>query len=152
MDYSESRIAKWERRYLKGQSIDAFLDRSQSTGLIQADSPFFAEGGWYLPEFRTDYDTAQDNLVIIDATSNRHFSQALDELATFGCRYARIIVVSQEAFRDDGDKKALYSYPVSHWLMLPAILGRDGQLPVSTFFLPLVMNILAMAMAYDSIS
>ncbi|HIJ56427.1 MAG TPA: SIS domain-containing protein [Deltaproteobacteria bacterium] len=152
LDYGESQIAKWERRYLKGQSIDAFLDRSRSTGLIQADSPFFAEGGWYLPELRTDYDTAQDNLVIIDATSNRHFSQALDELATFGCRYARIIVVSQEAFRDDGDKKALYSYPVSHWLMLPAILGQDGQLPVSTFFLPLVMNILAMAMAYDSIS
>jgi hypothetical protein len=149
MDYGESRIEKWERRYLKEQSIDAFLDRSPLQGLLHAEAPFFAEGSWYFPELRTDYDTAADNLVIIDATSNRHFSQALDELATFGCRYARIIVISQEAFQDDPDKKALFSHPASHWLLLPGILDREGQSSIPTFFLPFVMNIVATAMAAD---
>jgi len=114
---------------------------------FRAETPFFAEGHWYFPELQNDYDTAQDNLIILDATSSRYFSQALNELANYGCRYARIIVISQEAFRTDPEKRALYKYPISHLLFLPSLEGRGDKIPISEFHLPFAMSLTGMAMA-----
>jgi hypothetical protein len=110
--------------------------------------PFYAEGHWYLPVLQKGYNVDDDNLIIIDATSERYFDGAMDELATYGWRYARLMVLTQEAFRQDPDKKMLYQYPVSHVIELPALRGETGEaVPVSDFLLPLVINALGVAAA-----
>jgi hypothetical protein len=148
--YGEEQVSKWEYRYLKGKSTDIFLNQPPRDLSFRAETPFFAEGHWYFPELRTDYDTAQDNLVIVDATSDRYFSQALDELSNYGCRYARIIVISQEAFRDDPQKRALYRYPISRLLFVPSLVVRGEKIPISELHLPFAMNLMGVAMAAAS--
>jgi hypothetical protein len=146
------RLTAWERKYLVGCSVDAFLDAPPPEAPYRIDAPFFAEGHWYLPELRTDYDAGMDNLIVVDATSERWFSQALDELATYGCRYARLIVVSQTAFRKDPAKSGLYRYPISHLISIPGLPGADGApLPVSDYLLPFALNLIAAAMASATI-
>ena len=75
------------------------------------------------PGLRPGYDTGQDCLIVIDATSESNFDAALDELATFGSRYARLIVIAQQAFALDG-----------------------RPMPLSDFLLPVVVNLLGTAM------
>ena len=145
--YGEEQVKKWSNRYLGGKNIDSFLNQPPRDLSFRAETPFFAEGSWYFPELRNDYDTAQDNLIIVDTTSDRYFSQALDELANYGCRYARIIVISQEAFRNDPKKRALYKYPISHLLFLPSLEGQGEKISISDFHLPFAMNIMGVAMA-----
>jgi len=145
--YGEEQALKWSNRYLGEKDIDAFLNQPPRDFSFRAETPFFAEGHWYFPELRNDYDTAQDNLIIVDTTSDRYFSQALDELANYGCRYARIIVISQEAFRNDPQKRALYKYPISHLLFLPSLEGQGEKIPISEFHLPFAMNLMGVAMA-----
>lgn len=145
--YSEEQVSKWEYRYLKGKTTDIFLNQPPRDLSFRAETPFFAEGHWYFPELRTDYDAAQDNLIIVDATSDRYFSQALDELANYGCRYARIIVISQEAFRNDPEKRALYRYPISRLLFMPSLEGQGEKIPISELHLPFAMNLMGVAMA-----
>jgi len=145
--YGEEQASKWENRYLGGKDTDIFLNQPPRDLSFRAETPFFAEGHWYFPELRNDYDTAQDNLIILDATSSRYFSQALNELANYGCRYARIIVISQEAFRSDPEKRALYKYPISHLLFLPSLEGRGDKIPISELHLPFAMSLTGMAMA-----
>jgi hypothetical protein len=132
---------------LKGKTTDIFLNQPPRDLSFRAETPFFAEGYWYFPELRTDYDAAQDNLIIVDATSDRYFSQALDELANYGCRYARIIVISQEAFRNDPGKRALYRYPISRLLFMPSLEGQGEKIPISELHLPFAMNLMGVAMA-----
>ncbi len=148
--HGETSVEHWERRYLNGDSFDAFLKDPARHSRFQAESPFFGEGQWFLPELKPDYDTRHDNLIIIDATGRRYIDQALDELATFGCRYAQMVVISQEAFRNDSQKKAILDHPVSHLLLLPGVEGQKGPLPVSQLHLPFAMNLLSMAMAAAS--
>lgn len=145
--YSEELVSKWEYRYLKGKTTDIFLNQPPRDLSFRAETPFFAEGHWYFPELRTDYDAAQDNLIIVDATSDRYFSQALDELANYGCRYARIIVISQEAFRNDPEKRALYRYPISRLIFMPSLEGQGEKIPISELHLPFAMNLMGVAMA-----
>jgi glucosamine 6-phosphate synthetase-like amidotransferase/phosphosugar isomerase protein len=145
--YGKEQVLQWSNRYLEGKNIDTFLDQPPRNLSFRAETAFFAEDHWYFPELRTGYDTAQDNLIIIDTTSERYFSQALDELANYGCRYARIIVISQEAFQNDPKKRALYKYPISHSLALPSLEGRGEKIPVSEFHLPFAMNLVGAAMA-----
>jgi hypothetical protein len=145
--YGEEQVLQWANRYLGGKDIDAFLRSPPRDLSFRAETAFFAEDHWYFPELRKDYNTDQDNLIIIDTTSERYFSQALDELANFGCRYARIIVISQEAFQHDPKKKALYKYPISNSLVLPSLNGRGEKIPISEFHLPFAMNLMGMAMA-----
>jgi len=147
IEYAEENLLQWERRFLGGTMIDKFLSQpvlaDQSTGI---DRPFFAEGSWYFPILRDDYDSTEDNLIIIDATSERSFAKAIDELAIFGCRYARMIVISQEAFRKDPE--VLYQYPISHLIEMPSLRGGNGEtVPTSDFLLPFEMNLLGVAMA-----
>ena len=112
------------------------------------ETPFFAEGNWYFPVLRDDYDTSEDNLIIIDATSQRHMEQAQDELATFGCRYSRMIVLTQEAFFGPGTKISLFKYPISHLIMMPPLFKKGNEaIPVKGMLLPLALSLLASAMA-----
>jgi len=148
--YGEEQVSKWEYRYLKGKTTDIFLNQTPRDLSFRAETPFFAEGNWYFPELRTDYDVVQDNLIIVDATSDRYFSQALDELANYGCRYARIIVISQEAFRNDPEKRALYRYPISRLLFVPSLEGHGEKIPISEIHVPFVMNLMGTAMAAAS--
>jgi len=147
-NYGKDHLLRWERDFLGGTEIDHFLNQPLNDPAIGFDRPFFAEGSWYLPALRNDYDPAKDNLIIIDATGERYFTHAIDELATFGCRYARMIVFSQEAFRKDAEKKLLYQYPISHLIELTGLSGNnDETIPISDFLLPFSMNLLGVAMA-----
>ncbi|MGM0428542.1 MAG: SIS domain-containing protein, partial [Thermodesulfobacteriota bacterium] len=130
--FGEQRLREWEKRYLAGGDVDHFLRNPPAGIYSRVQTPFFGEGNWYFPELRDDYDATQDNLIILDATSERYFQQALDELAVYGCRYARLVVISQEVFASGGDKKerTLFQYPVSRLLKLPALEGSKGKMPV----------------------
>jgi glucosamine 6-phosphate synthetase-like amidotransferase/phosphosugar isomerase protein len=148
LHYGKDNLLRWERDFLGGTDIDQFLNQPLNDPAIGFNRPFFAEGSWYLPVLQNDYDSAKDNLIIIDATSERYFTHAIDELATYGCRYARMIVLSQEAFRKDAEKKILYQYPISHLIELTHVSGNnDETIPISDFLLPFSMNLLGVAMA-----
>jgi len=84
--YGEEQVLKWEYLYLGGKSTDIFLNQPPRDLSFRAETPFFAEGSWYFPELRNDYDTAQDNLIILDATRCHYFSQGLDKLGNYGYR------------------------------------------------------------------
>jgi glucosamine 6-phosphate synthetase-like amidotransferase/phosphosugar isomerase protein len=145
--YGEDQVSAWEDQYLGGESTDIFLSLPNEF-LSNGDvTPFFAEGQWYFPALRNEYDATHDNLIILDATAGRYFGKALDELSTYGCRYARMIVISQEAFRTTPESRALHKFPISHLLLLPALAGREGEIPVSTPLLPFVMNLVGTALA-----
>jgi hypothetical protein len=146
--HGKRKVSQWEKRYLGGDGLDAFLSQPMKDMNRVGPKPFYAEGDWYLPVLRNGYDTAEDNLIIIDATSERYFASAIDELATYGCRYGRLIVLTQAAFREDPDKKALYQYPISHMIELPALSGKNGDIiPISDFLLPFAINTLGVATA-----
>ena len=146
--YGEARTAEWERQFLHGRDIDEFLGALPFDRIHQAEAPFYAEGDWYYPELRDDYDTAQDNLILLDATDPRYFQHALDELSTYGCRYARLLVISQEGFQSSAKKKALYSDPIGHLIMLPSMRMQSGETyPISELLLPFAMNLVGAAVA-----
>jgi hypothetical protein len=146
--YGKDKLLRWEQHFLGGTKIDHFLNQPLNDRSIGFNTPFFAEGSWYLPVLRNEYDPAKDNLIIVDATSERYFVHAMDELATYGCRYARMIVLSQEAFRKDAEKQVLYQYPIGHLIELPKLSGRnDNPIPISEFLLPFSMNLLGVAAA-----
>ncbi len=145
--YGLQQVEKWEARYIGGP-LDPFLAGNTPAFAVGGfPAPFFAEGDWYLPELREFYDPTQDNLIIMDATRNHYFNQALDELATFGCRHARMIVITQDAFCHAPDKRALFTHPISHLLRIPTLKSDKGPIPVSGFLLPLILNILGTAIA-----
>lgn len=143
--YGEQRIIEWESRYLSGTDLDRFLRHPEQLLLKQTEMPFFAQGRWYFPVLREEYRPEQDNLIIVDASSEKHFDQALDELATFGCRFARMVVISQEAFASSGKLRALFNHPVSNLLLLPR--PGQGEEALSEFLLPFAVNVLGVAMS-----
>lgn len=144
--YGENQVEEWERIYLDGKSTADFLLNPPFDPSKRLNTPFFAEESWYLPVLRPDYDTTNDNLIIMDATSDRYFDHAIDELSTFGCRHARIIVVTQEAFQNSPEKKALYKYPIGNLIPIPCFMEKKDNLPISDFLLPFAMNLLAVEM------
>ena len=147
--YGKKQISNWEDRYLDGKTVDDFLGDPVRPA-ARGPGPFFAEGNWYLPILREDYNGVQDNLIIVDATNNRHFGRALDELATYGCRYARMIVIAQEAFHNGPGKDPFAYYPISHLIVVPSLNQEGGKVPVSGLVLPFALNLLATAMAAAS--
>jgi len=144
--YGENQVEEWEQTYLDGNSIDDFLLSPPIDPSDRLKTSFFAEGSWYLPVLRPDYDTANDNLIIMDATHERYFDHAIDEMSTFGCRHARIIVITQEAFQNSPEKKALYKYPIANLILIPCLMREKDNLPIPDFLLPFAMNLLAMEM------
>ena len=141
--YGEERVSEWERRYLGDLGIDAFLEQPTADLSCRIEKPFFAEGRWYLPALRPDYDVAEDTLIIIDAAVHRRFDRALDELATYGVRYARMLIVSQRAFFQE-QQKSLACQPMDRLLLLPTLEGyTDEAVPIPEILLPFAMNLLA---------
>lgn len=146
-DYGKETVKAWEEKYLQGRDVDHFV---QDPGLPEEQeivSPFFARGRWYLPELRQDYDPGNDNLIILDASSERFLGQALDEMSAFGCRHPRLVIISQESFFKNGSLAFIRHLPVSHLLLLPDPVGAKGGEPVSDFLLPFVISSLGVAMA-----
>ena len=80
---------------------------------------------------------SDDNLIVLDATSNRYLPQALDEIATLGCRFPRMVLITQTAFLEPKICEQLYKFPVSSTIALPA--NGDGSIP--DMHLPFVLNI-----------
>jgi glucosamine 6-phosphate synthetase-like amidotransferase/phosphosugar isomerase protein len=142
--YGKETVARWEREFLGGIAVDDFNTVAQLPGGL-FPSPFFAEGCWYLPVLRRDYDTRQDNLILLDASSQRHFNLALDELSVFGCRYARLAVIIQSALGRRAEIEALQVQPVSHFIQVPGITALQGTL--SELLLPVVSHLVAITAA-----
>jgi hypothetical protein len=143
--FGASNVAAWEKEYLDGASVDDFLRSPERRQGRRKPSPFFAEGRWFVPELRPDYDAGQDNLVILDAAGRRHLPLALDELSTFGCRYARMAVITQKSFTDEPDAAALYQHPVSHYLEIPMLPSSGRAIP--DLLLPVILHLLGTALA-----
>jgi glucosamine 6-phosphate synthetase-like amidotransferase/phosphosugar isomerase protein len=140
--YGSTRVETWESEILSGVDVDRFLANPHP--LSRSVSPFFAEGSWYLPVIRPDYDPNNDNPIILDALSLRLFAPALDELATFGCRFARMAVITQKAFEAHPDAQVIYKQPVSHHLKVPAVSQNH---PIPELLLPFVRHLLAIRAA-----
>ncbi len=145
-DFGEDRVGSWEDRFLAGERVDDFLHRSPARIEPRPDQPFFAEGDWYIPVLAPGYDPNADNLIVMDGTHDRYVPQLLDELATYGCRHARIVTVTQAAFRGQTDKRAMYKHPVSRFLFLPPLEAGGRNLPIPEEVLPFAMNLVGMAM------
>jgi glucosamine 6-phosphate synthetase-like amidotransferase/phosphosugar isomerase protein len=142
--YGHAVVTGWERTYFGGRPIDSRLTAA-GAGQGFAPTPFFAEGCWYLPVLRNDYNADQDNLIILDATSRRHFNLALDELSVFGCRHARIAVMTQNAFERLPESSTLWVQPVSHFITLPGVSSLEGTIP--ELLLPVVRHMVGRAAA-----
>lgn len=147
--FSEAVVKNWEERYLGGTDVDHFSTAYAMTLQLDTAPPFIIDDQWYLPVLRQDYDADLDCLVIIDATSETRFDAALDELSTFGSRYARIVVITQRRFAQDTRLSNIKKFPVSHILILPNMTDASGD-PVafSDFLLPVVLNIIGSAMKF----
>ncbi|MFP3870736.1 MAG: hypothetical protein ACLFVT_07675, partial [Syntrophobacteria bacterium] len=146
--YGEELVKDWESRCLQGQSVDAFLSRLPGVVPSAPNSPFYAEEQWFLPFLRPDYNPGFDNLIILDATSSRFSAQLLDEMATYGCRHSRLVLITQEALETRPERRALYRYPIGHVLLLPSLDKEKGVVPIPELALPLAMNLLGRAAAH----
>jgi hypothetical protein len=148
--YGERQVALWEDQFLQGQDVDQFTAKPALHDHHNWHSPFFAGDDWYLPVLHPTYKTDEDNLIIIDATSERFLPQAMDELATFGCRHPRMIVITQEPFLASISQTVGGKFPIADMVVIPGVKGHEAQIPLSEFHLPLAMNLVAMAMASTS--
>ncbi|HSL60483.1 MAG TPA: hypothetical protein VK885_01780, partial [Desulfotignum sp.] len=147
--HGENRVKEWETRYLGGASVDAFLSTVSMPFSPDAVLPFYVDNQWYLPVLGHDYDTDRDCLIIVDATSEARFDAALDELATFGSRYARMVVLTQQGFAGDARLANLKKYPLSHILMVPGPLDKKGNTGIiSDYLLPVVISLMGAAMKF----
>ncbi|MDA3915868.1 MAG: hypothetical protein PF690_02735, partial [Deltaproteobacteria bacterium] len=145
--YGEEKTIKWEKKYLNGKNINLYLETMPNDLTSRVETPFFAEGEWYLPILRPEYKTCEDNLIVLDATSEINYDQATDDLAVFGCRHARIIIITQQAFLEMPEKNSIQKFPLSGMLALPAIKGFDQSIPLSDIHLPFAINLMGAAMA-----
>ncbi len=148
--HGEDRLSAWESQCLKGQTVDDFLANPPRNVPFYPRSPFYAEGSWYFPVLRPGYNPENDNLILLDATSDRFIGQILDEMATYGCRYARVILISQQAIEARPDRRTLHRYPIGHALSLPSLWSGGRERPISDLALPLVLNLVSMAMASET--
>ena len=133
-----------------GSPVLGFLADPPRSVPVYPRSPFYAGGSWYLPVLRPDYDPEDDNLILMDATSDRFLGQILDEMATYGCRYARVVLITQEALEERPERRTLHRYPIGHALRLPALYQDGRERPIPDLALPLVLNLLSMAMASET--
>ena len=143
LKFGEKKVVFWENRYLAGKKIDEFIKAPPIDLPHEEKTPFFVDGIWYLPELQADYDASNDNLIVMDACWERYLDQALDEISTFGCRFPRMILMTQQAFLNGKAKDALYKFPVSNTI----ILQETPTGPVPEMHLPFVMNIIGEELA-----
>ncbi|MCF8045498.1 MAG: hypothetical protein K9J83_06535, partial [Desulfarculaceae bacterium] len=145
--YGEENVRHWESVFIEGKDIDRFLEGMENDLSSKADTPFFAEGEWYLPLLRHDYDVREDNLVILEASNERYLDHAADDLAVFGCRHARLVLISQDIFLEMPERRSLFKFPVSGILRIPALEGADQRVPLTDFLTPFAMDIIGTVMA-----
>jgi hypothetical protein len=136
--FGRQKVVLWEKTYLAEKTIDEFIEAPPADLLYEEKAPFFADGAWYLPELQPDYNTVNDNLIVMDAAWARHLDKTLDEMSTFGSRYSRLILITQQAFLNGKAKEALYRFPVSSTILLP----ETPTGPISEMHLPFVLNII----------
>ncbi len=148
--YGEDRVAAWESGCLREDTVDHFLANPPRNVPLYPRSPFYAEGSWFFPVLRPDYNPGNDNLIILDATSDRFLGQILDEMATYGCRHARVILISQQALEGRPERRTLNRYPIGHALRLPSLLVDGLERPIPDLALPLALNLVSMAMASET--
>ncbi|MFP4037473.1 MAG: hypothetical protein ACLFUE_08130, partial [Desulfobacteraceae bacterium] len=72
----------------------------------------------------------------------------LDEMATYGCRHSRLVLITQEALETRPERRALYRYPIGHVLLLPSLDKEKGIVPIPELALPLAMNLLGRAASH----
>ena len=145
--YGKSKVAGWEKACLGGTDIDTFLGKNEMSAPRDRRQPFFAAENWYLPILLPEYQTVEDNLIIMDTTSRMYFHQAVDECATFGCRYPRMITLSQTALTGALKDAAVFRFPISDLILVPGIEHENKILPMSELLLPYCSSLVAMAMA-----
>lgn len=145
--YGEENVRHWEGVFIEGKDIDSFLEGMENDLSAKADTPFFAEGEWYLPLLRHDYDVREDNLVILDVSNERYLDHAADDLAVFGCRHARLVLVSQDIFLEMPERRSLFKFPVSGIIRIPALEGEEQRVPLTDFLTPFAMDIVGTVMA-----
>ncbi|MDY6793182.1 MAG: hypothetical protein SWH54_18090 [Thermodesulfobacteriota bacterium] len=143
LKFGEKKVVSWENKYLSGRKMDEFIKTPPIDLSYEEKTPFFVDDIWYLPELQTDYDAANDNLIVMDACWERYFDLALDEISTFGCRYPRMILMTQQAFLNQKSKDALYRFPLSNTILLP----ETPSGPIPEMQLPFVMNIIGEELA-----
>ncbi|MFN2358726.1 MAG: SIS domain-containing protein [Desulfotignum sp.] len=147
--HGEDRVNAWETRFLGGASVDTFLSKQSLPFSPDAVLPFYVDQQWFIPVLRPDYDTDNDCLIIVDATSESRFDAALDELATFGSRYARMVVITQQGFAGDARLANLKKFALSHIVMVPGPPDRSGETgTLSDYLLPVVISLLGAAMKF----
>jgi len=143
LKFGEKKVVFWENTYLAGKKIDEFIKAPPIDLPHEEKTPFFVDGIWYLPELQAEYDASNDNLIVMDACWERYFDHALDEISTFGCRYPRMILMTQQSFLNGKAKAALYRFPVSNTIILP----ETSSGPIPEMHLPFVMNIIGEELA-----
>jgi glucosamine 6-phosphate synthetase-like amidotransferase/phosphosugar isomerase protein len=141
--YGETVVARWEAAYLEGNSVDAFLTRPPAPPLLEPQVPFYAGHRWFLPVLKPDYDTRQDNLIILDMTGERALPAMLDELSLLGSRLPRLVVITQEDRLRQAGADTFFSFPVSNLLVLPTVAG----MPIADLHLPLALEALGVTLA-----
>jgi glucosamine 6-phosphate synthetase-like amidotransferase/phosphosugar isomerase protein len=141
--FGEDRVRRWEAAYLDGTRCDAYLSRSASDAALGPRRPFVADGQWYLPVLQPEYDTAQDNLIVLDMTHRRYWLQALDELATFGCRFPRLIVITQAELLQNVAPEVFFRFPIDSLIVLPPATSAGPPAAIPDACLPYVMGLLA---------
>ena len=136
-------VVLWEKSYFAGKTMDEFIKAPPIDFSCEEKKPFFADGAWYLPELRPDYNTLNDNLIVMDAAWERYLDKAIDEISTYGSRYTRMLLITQQAFLNEKTKEALYRYQVSGTILLP----ETPCGPIPEMHLPFVLNIIGQELA-----
>ena len=136
--FGREKVVLWEKSYFAGKTMDEFINAPPVEPSYEEKTPFFADGAWYLPELLPGYNTLNDNLIVMDAAWDRYLDKAIDEISTFGSRYPRMILITQQAFLNGKAKAALYRFPVSSTIVLP----ETPTGPVPEMHLPFVLNII----------
>jgi glucosamine 6-phosphate synthetase-like amidotransferase/phosphosugar isomerase protein len=145
-EHGEERVRRWEQKFLgPGRSFDELAGGLPGIASSGHGELFFARGGWWLPVLRPGTD--RDALIILDATSHRGQREALDELAVYGCRFARLAILSQAGFGPGRDPAQGSPFPVPAPLLLPPVGGTE---PIQDSLLPVVTGLVATAFAAAS--
>jgi glucosamine 6-phosphate synthetase-like amidotransferase/phosphosugar isomerase protein len=124
-----------------------FVLLEEPSEVERTEGAFYAEGRWYRTQLRPDYDPTEDNLILLDATSADHRERILDELSVLGCRYPRLIVITQHSLWTEAHEKIFAAFPISRRIFLPEPLGEEPLRPISGFHLPLTLQPVFAALA-----
>jgi glucosamine 6-phosphate synthetase-like amidotransferase/phosphosugar isomerase protein len=147
--YGEEQVRLWEETYCNGKPFDVTDSSMLQESHKKSPGLLYSQGYWFLPVIRPDYDTGGDSLVLVDAVSNRYSDQVMDELSTFGCRYAHMLIITQEIYRDPDERnRGPFDYSTGEVIFLPCLRSENGEIKeIADIFLPFVHTLLSTAFA-----